>query len=136
MTGDDQVFELAKNRPDRIHFAGKVSDQKLLQYYRHASIFVFPSLYEGVGLPPLEAMASRCPVLTSNQASIPEYCGDAVMYFNPFDPEDLAEKIRMILKDTNLRKSLIQSGDQHIKNFSWDKCASEIVTLIKKKILA
>ena len=82
----------------------------MANYYQHADFFIFPSIYEGFGVPPLEAMFFNCPVLCSNQSSLPEVVGDAALLFDPFDKKDLIEKINKITIDRGLRSKLILKG--------------------------
>lgn len=100
-------------------------DNKLMSLYKSAICFVYPSLYEGFGLPPLEAMANECACAVSNTSSIPEVCGDAVAYFDPYSVEDMKIKIEKICYDKNFRNSLIELGKMQLKKFSWEKCATE-----------
>src|SRR6266705_3023209 len=96
-------------------------DQRRLPYiFNLASLFVFPSLYEDFGLPPLEAMAYGCPVVVSKTASLPEVCSDAAYYVDPKDMNSIAEGISRILSDEILRKSLITRGIERAKLFSWE----------------
>ena len=92
---------------------------------------VYPSLYEGFGLPVLEAMSFDKPVVTSNIASIPEVGGEACLYFNPHSSEELADKICLISSNSNLRQDLIQKGRLQLSKFSWSKTAKETVFLYK-----
>jgi len=124
ITGDDEVAELAWNLGERIHFTGRVSDDELKQYFHHAETLVFPSLYEGFGLPPLEAMAAGCPVVVSNAASLLEVCGDAALYFDPYDVNDLSRKLELVLTNSQLRDSLRQSGLDRAHKFPWDRCVN------------
>jgi len=105
------------------HFNG--ADTLLGQLYRDASAFVYPSLYEGFGLPPLEAMAHRCPVVTSNTSSMPEVVGQAGEYFTPDDIDEQAQAICNVVFDTSRRDDLIQSGQERLEHFSWGRCAQE-----------
>lgn len=111
---------------------GYVSDAELRALYEHAACFVYPSFYEGFGLPPLEAMACGCPVIVSNAASLPEVCGDAALYCNPCSPEDIAEKISLLMADPRLREDLRQKGLERAKQFTWEKCARETFAIIEK----
>jgi glycosyltransferase involved in cell wall biosynthesis len=123
ITNDTNLFQLIDATPEltnNITFTGFVNVDDMDTLYSGASLFVFPSLYEGFGLPPLEAMLNNCPVIVSNAASLPEICGDAVLYFNPYHPKDLADKILCLLKDADLRQSLIKKGKQHIKKYTWE----------------
>lgn len=116
----------------RVHFLGRVSDSELADLYRGATAFVFPSFYEGFGLPLLEAQSCGCPVLCSAASSFPEVCGDSALYFSPHDPADMAEKIDALLSDNVLRDRLIEAGKQNIKRFDWDRSAEEMLSIIRK----
>lgn len=125
LSGDKEVQERAGLYGGRVEFTGEVPLERLRLYFRHAQALVFPSLYEGFGMPPLEAMACGCPVAASNAASIPEVCGDAALYFDPLDPRDMSEKMLRLAQDPALRKDLIQKGTERARVFSWDRCAEE-----------
>lgn len=118
--------------PDFVKQMGYVSDGELRALYEQASCFVYPSLYEGFGLPPLEAMACGCPVIVSNAASLPEVCGDAAIYCDPYSVEDIANKIEQLLADNNLQEEMRLKGIERAKQFSWEKCALETVTVIEE----
>jgi len=109
-----------------------VSEQELDNLYRNASLFVFPSLSEGFGLPPLEAMARGVPVVSSNATCLPEILGDAAIYFNPLDIDDMAEKIKKALLDEGLRNNLIEKGFEQIKKYFWQKMAEETLKIYSK----
>ncbi len=117
----DSVFADFPENP--VIFAGYVPDNKLEIFYKKALVYVFPSLYEGFGLPPLEAMAKGCPVLSSNAGSMPEILGEAAIYFNPRDKEDFLNKIEKIFSDTSLREKLISLGHDQQKKYNWWECA-------------
>ena len=104
-------------------WAGAVSDRNLKWLYENARLFVFPSYYEGFGIPPLEAMACGCPVIASDAAAIPEVCGDAAVYFNPYDVEAMAAALRWVAGDDALRNRLISAGRQRAEIFSWARSA-------------
>jgi glycosyltransferase involved in cell wall biosynthesis len=106
-------------------------DELLAQYYKGASAFVFPSLYEGFGIPPLEAMSYSCPVVCSNTSSIPEVVGDAGQYFNPYDVKSMQIAIELVVESAELKKSLIAKGKGRLNQFSWDKCAAETLAVYK-----
>jgi glycosyltransferase involved in cell wall biosynthesis len=110
-------------------FKGFVDDQLLRDYYRKASLVVYPSLYEGFGLPPLEAMASGTPVVTSNTSSIPEVVGDAAIMVNPYDTEQLAEAIAKVLNDRELRSQMIENGLQQCRKFNWYRVARNTLSV-------
>jgi len=98
---------------------GFIKDSDLFPIYNIAECLIFPSKYEGFGLPPLEAMICGCPVIASNSSSIPEACGDAALYFDPFKVDELVEKMKLIINDKNLRSELINQGYKNIERFSW-----------------
>ncbi len=110
---------------NRVIYKGWVSEDQKIELYKRASLLIYPSLYEGFGLPPLEAMACGCPVIISNVASLPEVCGDAAYYVNPYSVESIAEGIQKVLTDENLRLSLIKKGLERAKLFTWEKSAKE-----------
>jgi len=91
-----------------------------------------PSLYEGFGLPVLEAMKYQCPVITSNISSLPEAGGDAALYVNPEDSHDIAQKMKNIWEDKELRKKLVVKGNKQIMKFSWEKTAKETLTALEE----
>jgi len=106
-----------------IHASG--DDKELATWYRSASVFVYPSIYEGFGIPPLEAMSCDCPVACSNTSSLPEVVGDAADLFNPEDPNDIRVVIERIVSSPDHAEQLIAKGKQRIKLFSWEKCARD-----------
>lgn len=106
-------------------------DQLLTKFYRGASAFVYPSLYEGFGIPPLEAMSYDCPVVCSNTSSIPEVVGDAGQYFDPYDIKSIQKAIEMVVESSELKASLIAKGKDRLNKFSWDKCANETLSIYK-----
>jgi glycosyltransferase involved in cell wall biosynthesis len=106
-----------------VRFLGFVSDEMLAALYRLTRVFVFPSLYEGFGLPPLEAMAGGAPVITSNVSSLPEVVGDAAVLVDPLDAGALADAIARVLSDDALRAELIARGRERVARFSWDAAA-------------
>lgn len=132
ITGDSEVANMAKALAGRIHFTGHVSDEELHQHFHHAEAFIFPSLYEGFGLPPLEAMAAGCPVLVSNAGSLPEVCGDAALYFDPLDETDLSKKLLEIINNKELRNELRNRGYARGKTFTWERCVSQTCDVIEK----
>jgi glycosyltransferase involved in cell wall biosynthesis len=104
-----------------VRFLGFQSDETLAVLYRLAAVFVFPSLYEGFGLPPLEAMASGTPVVTSNVSSLPEVAGDAAVLVDPYDAIDIKDGIKRVLTDPALREELRRKGLQRAREFSWER---------------
>ena len=109
-----------------VSMVGVVADADLPKYYRGALAHVFPSLYEGFGLPPLEAIASGTPVVASSSTAIPEVLGDAAIYVDPRDIESIAEGMRAVVADDELRKELRQRGLMRARQFSWDRTAGLI----------
>jgi glycosyltransferase involved in cell wall biosynthesis len=133
-TADTTLTARLKRLEGRIHLTGRVSDLKRRQYLEHADAFIFPSRYEGFGLPPLEAMAAGVPVIVSTAGSLPEVCGDAALYTDPNDPEELAERLWHILSDSPLRATLIQRGLTRCRRFSWDTCAETTRHVLAKTL--
>lgn len=119
-----------QNRVIHIH----ASDPELKQLYEQASLFVFPSLYEGFGLPILEAFSYNCPVLLSNRSCFPEIAGDAALYFDPTHTESLIESAKLILDDSDLQERLRVAGRERVKQFTWEKAAKE-TEMVYKKVL-
>jgi len=115
-----------------VRYAGRVDDRELRTLYEHAVCFVFPSLYEGFGLPPLEAMACGCPVIVSHAASLPEVCGDAALYCDPTDAADIAAKIRRVIDEPALAERLRRRGIAHAAPFTWERCARETFAVIQE----
>lgn len=112
-----------ENHNSPIVFTGYVSDNNLEVLFQEAAVYVFPSLYEGFGLPPLEAMAHGCPVASSNRASMPEILGQAAVYFDPENKEEMACVIEDLLDHPDKSRVLIDRGYQQIKKYSWWECA-------------
>lgn len=117
-----------------IIFPGYVPDAQLEILYAEARAYIFPSLYEGFGLPPLEAMAKGCPVLSSDRASLPEILGNAAIYFNPEDEADMVLKIREVLIDKELRAGLIERGLARAKRYNWWECARETLAVYREAL--
>lgn len=118
----------------KVSFPGYLPYEKLVGYYQHASLFVFPSLSEGFGLPPLEAMAFGAPVLSSNRTAIPEACGDAAEYFDPHSAKDLADKAEKLLNDPEKRAEMSKLGKEQVKKFSWKKMAQQTLEVYKNNL--
>lgn len=109
-----------------------VSDEELSYLYSHALFFIFPSLYEGFGMPILEAFACECPVLLSDASCFPEIAQNAGLYFKPTSINDLIDSMEVLLTDSDLRKTLIGNGVERLESFSWEKTACETAMLYKK----
>ena len=118
------------NLDEYIHFTGYIPQQEIAILYSQASLFVNPSLYEGFGLPVLEAMSCETPVITSNISSIPEITGkDGAILINPYNYEELSGKIKEVLESSILSDNLSKSGKLQSNNFSWHKCATETLAV-------
>ncbi|MBI3754626.1 MAG: glycosyltransferase family 4 protein [Deltaproteobacteria bacterium] len=115
-------------------FTGWVPLEDIPIFYKGAAVFVFPSLFEGFGIPPLEAMTCGTPVAVSNITSLPEVVGDAGKYFNPYDVEDIASKVYEVITSTALREELIKKGFEQAKKFFWEKTAKQTVDVFKAVI--
>ena len=112
-----------------VKFLGFLTDEELLTIYQHAIALVHPSLSEGFGLTGLEAMASGLPVIASTSGSLPEVYAEAALYFDPHKPHELAQKMTTLLQNPKLRKSLIQSGLNQVKKYSWHKMARQTLDI-------
>jgi len=116
---------------DRIHFAGFVHDEDLPALYSLASVFAFPSWYEGFGLPVLEAMACGTPVVAANNSSLPEVVGEGGLMVDAANPEELAAAIQRILVDRNLREDLTAAGKAHAARYTWHQAAASLLGIYK-----
>ena len=112
---------------DRIIFTGYVSDEDLIELYRHCALFVFPSWHEGFGLPALEAMSCGAPVIAANTASLPEIVGNSAALFDPLNTHSISDKMRTVLDDRELRSQLRLRGLAHVRKFSWDETARRAI---------
>lgn len=114
-----------------IEMPGWVDEEELPDYLRQAALFVFPSLFEGFGIPVLQAMACGCPVICSNTTSLPEIAGDAALTFNPEKPEEICARMEQVLLNPEVSESLREKGLRQVKNFSWRKCAEETLAVLQ-----
>ena len=130
LSDDIEPYVASLNLKDSVSFPGYVSQEKKDELYKGAAAFILPSLYEGFGIPLLEAMANKCPVLSSFKSSLPEVGGEACLYFDPEEQSDLVEKMELIATDPSLRKSLIQKGVERVTLFSWDKTGEQTLSLL------
>jgi glycosyltransferase involved in cell wall biosynthesis len=122
---DPSLQQQAAGDP-RIHFLGRLTDAQLLQQYQNASAFVFPSLYEGFGIPPLEAQACGCPVLAANAASIPEVLQSSALYFDPLDVHQMTRAMALVLDNPSIGEHLRTLGLRNVARFSWQASARRI----------
>ena len=125
-----QILDLSKKV---VHYP--VSDEFLIELYKNAIAFVFPSLYEGFGVPVLEAFSAGCPVICSNTSSFPEIAGDAAFFFDPYDKDSIHDSVKSVISDNNLRNELIHKGYERIKAFSWQETANRTKKLYMSLIL-
>lgn len=117
---------------DKVKLLGYIPDEELPAIYKHASLFVYPSIYEGFGLPVLEAMAYGTPVITSNVSSLPEVAGDAALLINPHNYKEIRDGIADILSTEQLKSQLIARGKERVKRFSWTKTAEKTLEIYKE----
>lgn len=113
-----------------IEFLGRVSDEVLFQLYSNARCFIFPSFYEGFGIPPLEAQSLGCPVISSCVTSMPEVLGNSAMFFSPYNKEEFCEKILQLDTDEYLINKFVRLGYENVKRFSWEKSAQKLNDII------
>jgi len=109
---------------DRVIFTGFITEKELDQLLRHAAVFVYPSLYEGFGIPILEAMKVGTPVVTSSVTAMPEVAGDAALFVDPYDTDKMAEAMARVIKDEKLRAELREKGFERAKPYSWEATCS------------
>jgi glycosyltransferase involved in cell wall biosynthesis len=114
----------------RVHFPGYIADEALPALYYGARLFCFPSLFEGFGLPVLEAQAHGVPVMTANNSALPEIAGDAALLVDPTDVDAIADAMLQLSQDEALRQRLITAGYENVKRFSWEKAAQETLAVL------
>ena len=129
ITGYGNIASLIKDMEDKVIFTGYVSDDQLKEYYNSASVFYFPSFYEGFGLPILEAMKYNVPILSSNAGSLPEIGGDAVLYCDPYNINDMANKLGDIMTGKYVFSK--RKYEEQLKKFSWEGSAKKYIDLFK-----
>ncbi len=117
-----------------VHLTGYIPDEQLGWFYAHAAVYVFPSVNEGFGIPILEAMQHKTPVVIANNSCLPEVAGDAAIAVNPYDSAAYAQAIEQILNDTTLRQSLIEKGLERVQQFSWQKTCEALKAVFIKTI--
>ena len=128
-SGSEKIMEHLENSPDkeRIHLTGFVDSEILPKLYQQCSLYIFPSLYEGFGIPLIEAMACGAPVVCSNTSSLPEIGGEAVALFDPYSVLSIRETIWRVISSDKMQKAMIENGFRQIKQFSWEKHARMII---------
>jgi glycosyltransferase involved in cell wall biosynthesis len=119
----EEVLAAGRASTGRITFTGYLTDRQLAALYANASVFAFPSLFEGFGIPALEAMSHGVPVVCSNAGALPEVCGDAALYFDPLDSDSIAAALRRAITDSELRSNLVRMGRTRESQFSWARSA-------------
>jgi len=136
MTADPNVRHtvLRTRTQNSVRFLGFVPMETLRVFYDQATAFLFPSLYEGFGMPPLEAMSHGTPVVTSNVSSLPEAVGDAAVLVNPENVFDIGRGLRKVLLDEQYRRSLIEKGHEQVDKFSWDRTAAKVLDCYQKAV--
>lgn len=131
LTDEEEAF-LSEVREQVVQM--DINDRILSYAYSHAECFVFPSMYEGFGIPTLEAFACNCPVVLSTSSSMPEVGGDAVKYIDPYNVEDIREKIVKVINDENLRKEMTEKGQVQLKKFDWKEIAGQTVSCYERVV--
>lgn len=132
LSGDGSVRAAADQLAPRVQLVGALPQELLRRYMSHAEALVLPSLYEGFGLPPLEAMACGCPAIVSRVASLPEVCGDAAVYFNPLDSASIASAILRVLEEPALRESLRCRGLDRARRFTWESSTQQTLAIFER----
>ena len=134
---DDAVFEMVAASSllkERVVFTGYLSDSQTAQLYKHAALYVFPSVNEGFGIPILEAFAHKVPVLVSNNSCLPEVAGNAAIGFDPYNPDALSTLIAQTLNDTALLQSLQEKGTERLTHFTWGKTLNALESVFERSI--
>jgi glycosyltransferase involved in cell wall biosynthesis len=126
---DLELLPIKLGISNRVCFTGKISDKELLYLYNKALAFIFPSLYEGFGIPPLEAMACGCPIAASKASSIPEVCGDAALYFDPENEESMSKTIATLISSPNILEELSIKGKDRATKFTYSNAADKILEI-------
>ncbi|MBN2087476.1 glycosyltransferase family 4 protein [Candidatus Peregrinibacteria bacterium] len=131
--GNENIMDyIDKNLIGRVVLIGHIKEDELIAMYSSSDLFVYPSLYEGFGLPILEAQACGCPVLTSNVTSCPEVAGEGAGIVNPYSVTDISSKMLKILQDKAYSDNLIKKGYENLKRFSWEKTAENIINMVNE----
>jgi glycosyltransferase involved in cell wall biosynthesis len=131
LNGDTAARAVAEGLAPRVRLLGAQPQDLLKKYVSQAKALVLPSLYEGFGLPPLEAMACGCPAVVSNAAALPEICGDAALYCDPYNTASIAEALRRVLEDPATRETLRRRGLERARHFTWERSARETLAVLE-----
>lgn len=131
---DNHVFQYKTVLPNPATYVGRVSDEQLCALYRSAACFVFPSLYEGFGLPAIEAMACNCAVVTSQIPALQEVCKDAALYADPCSPEAIAHEVARLIDDDSLRTEMRAKAKLHAQSYTWDAAASALAAIAREML--
>ncbi len=134
ITTDRESRIRAADLTERIIFTGRLGDDELKRFVAHADALILPSLYEGFGLPPVEAMACGTPAVVSGVAALPEVCGDAALYLDPLDPENIAETILKVIQDAETQERLQARGKAKAAIYSWDSACEQTAKVIEQLI--
>lgn len=134
--GSSKAFKSLNLKEEKnIKILGRVSDSTLTQLYQKAQLFIYISLYEGFGIPPLEAMYHKCPVIVSNIGSLKEVCSDAAIYVDPLNEADIVDKITLLWNDNVLRQNIINEGLKISSKYNWSSSASKLSLLLEKMVI-
>jgi glycosyltransferase involved in cell wall biosynthesis len=126
-------FHISQSLQNKVIFKGQINNfDELISFYKKSTCLVFPSFYEASPLPPIEAMACGCPVIVSNIPALQERCSDAALYCNPDDPQNIADKIIQLLKNGELRESIVRMGLLQAKKYGWEKSAWQTFSIMEK----
>ncbi|HEY6436883.1 MAG TPA: glycosyltransferase, partial [Ignavibacteriaceae bacterium] len=124
-------LKCSNNVRDKIIFKQNVSHEEKIALIKNASLFLYPTQFEGFGLPPIEAMDLGCPVIVANNSSMPEICGSAAFYVNANDENEIANGISEVLTNAQLRQQLIENGLENVQRFSWEKTAHHHLMILE-----
>jgi glycosyltransferase involved in cell wall biosynthesis len=127
-----KVVDEARAQPRNIHYLGRRSDSEIRSLYMNAFAYVLPSLYEGFGFPPLEAMYCGCPVIASDRTSIPEVCGEGALYFDPLSGESLRRVVAQLVDDPQTRDKMIENGYKRAREFTWERAARQVMAVLEQ----